>query len=71
MLLPYDSREQVTSGVLIEAVAAGEPVVATAFPHAVELLADGAGLLVGRSDPAAIASGAATGCSPSRDWPRG
>ena len=38
VVLPYDSHEQVTSGVLIEAVAAGVPVVATAFPHAVELL---------------------------------
>ena len=38
VVLPYESREQATSGVLIEAVAAGIPVVATAFPHAVELL---------------------------------
>ncbi len=38
VLLPYDSTEQVTSGVLIEAVAAGKPVIATEFPHAVELL---------------------------------
>ncbi|MBP2417278.1 glycosyltransferase [Microlunatus capsulatus] len=56
VLLPYDSREQVTSGVLIEAVAAGKPVVSTAFPHAVELLSSGAGLLVERQDPAAIAA---------------
>ena len=56
VLLPYDSAEQVTSGVLIEAVAAGKPVVATGFPHAVELLSGGAGLLVGRHDPAAIAA---------------
>ena len=55
VLLPYDSLEQVTSGVLIEAVAAGKPVVSTCFPHAVELLGDGAGLLVGRQDPAGIA----------------
>jgi glycosyltransferase involved in cell wall biosynthesis len=55
VLLPYDSREQVTSGVLIEAITAGKPVVSTAFPHAVEVLADGAGLLVGRQDPVAIA----------------
>ncbi len=55
VLLPYDSLEQVTSGVLIEAVAAGKPVVSTCFPHAVELLAGGAGLLVGRQDPAGIA----------------
>jgi polysaccharide biosynthesis protein PslF len=55
VLLPYDSREQVTSGVLIEAITAGKPVVSTAFPHAVEVLTGGAGLLVGRQDPAAIA----------------
>ncbi len=55
VLLPYDSREQVTSGVLIEAVTAGKPVVSTAFPHAVELLSSGAGLLVDRQDPGAIA----------------
>jgi glycosyltransferase involved in cell wall biosynthesis len=56
VLLPYDSPEQVTSGVLIEAVAAGKPVVATRFPHATELLAGGAGLLVPHRDPAAIAA---------------
>jgi glycosyltransferase involved in cell wall biosynthesis len=55
VLLPYDSIEQVTSGVLIEAVTAGKPVVSTSFPHAVEMLAGGAGLLVGRQDPTAIA----------------
>ena len=54
-LLPYDSLEQVTSGVLIEAVTAGRPVVSTCFPHAVELLGGGAGLLVRRQDPAGIA----------------
>jgi len=53
VLLPYDSLEQVTSGVLIEAVTAGKPVVSTCFPHAVELL--GAGLLVDRQDSAGIA----------------
>jgi glycosyltransferase involved in cell wall biosynthesis len=57
VLLPYDSTEQVTSGVLAEAVAAGRPVVSTAFPHAVELLGRGAGLLVERQDPGAIAQG--------------
>lgn len=56
VLLPYDSTEQVTSGVLIEAVAAGKPVVATEFPHARELLADGAGIVVPHRDPAAIAA---------------
>jgi glycosyltransferase involved in cell wall biosynthesis len=56
VVLPYDSLEQVTSGVLTEAVAAGIPVVATAFPHAVELLSDGRGLLVPHQDPAALAA---------------
>jgi glycosyltransferase involved in cell wall biosynthesis len=54
VLLPYDSKEQVTSGVLAEAVAAGKPVVSTRFPHAVELLSGGAGLLVPQRDPDAI-----------------
>ena len=56
VLLPYDSRDQVTSGVLVEAVTAGKPVVSTAFPHAVELLSSGAGLLVERHNPDAIAA---------------
>jgi glycosyltransferase involved in cell wall biosynthesis len=55
VVLPYDSREQVTSGVLIEAVAAGIPVVATYFPHAVELLTRGPGLLVPHQNPVALA----------------
>ena len=55
VLLPYDSREQVTSGVLVEALAAGLPVVATAFPHAVELLDRGPGFVVEHESPAAIA----------------
>jgi len=54
ILLPYDSRDQVTSGVLTEAVVAGKPVVSTSFPHAVELLSSGAGILVPQADPQAI-----------------
>ncbi|HEY0000370.1 MAG TPA: glycosyltransferase, partial [Actinoplanes sp.] len=56
VVLPYDSTEQVTSGVLIEAVAAGIPVVATAFPHAVELLTDGPGLVVPHRNPRALST---------------
>jgi glycosyltransferase involved in cell wall biosynthesis len=55
VLLPYDSTDQVTSGVLIEAVAALKPVIATRFPHAIELLGAGAGLLVAQKDSAAMA----------------
>jgi len=31
VILPYDSPDQVTSGVLVDAIAAGRPVIATAF----------------------------------------
>ncbi len=84
VLLPYDSTDQVTSGVLIEAVAAGKPVVATSFPHAVELLSSGAGTVVDHQDPTAIAdalrqvltrpevatamSAAAAGAAPELRW---
>ncbi|HZQ76001.1 MAG TPA: glycosyltransferase [Acidimicrobiia bacterium] len=56
VILPYDSPEQVTSGVLVEALAAAKPVIATGFPHAVELLRGGAGLVVPHRDPAAMAA---------------
>ncbi|HYH51573.1 MAG TPA: glycosyltransferase [Acidimicrobiia bacterium] len=56
VILPYDSREQVTSGVLVEALAAGKPVIATGFPHAVELLGGGTGLVVPHGDSAAMAA---------------
>jgi glycosyltransferase involved in cell wall biosynthesis len=56
VILPYDSPEQVTSGVLVEALAAGKPVIATGFPHAVELLRGGVGLIVPHRDPVAMAA---------------
>lgn len=56
VVLPYDSTDQAASGVLAQAVASGRPVVATAFPHAVELLGTGAGIVVDHDDPAAMAS---------------
>lgn len=55
VVLPYDSKDQVTSGVLVDAIASGRPVVATAFPHAIELLSSGAGLVVDHDDPDAMA----------------
>jgi glycosyltransferase involved in cell wall biosynthesis len=54
VVLPYDSTDQATSGVLVDAIASGRPVVATAFPHAVELLASGAGIVVDHDDPGAL-----------------
>jgi glycosyltransferase involved in cell wall biosynthesis len=56
VILPYDSREQVTSGVLVEALASGKPVIATGFPHAVEMLGGGTGLIVPHGDSAAMAA---------------
>jgi polysaccharide biosynthesis protein PslF len=55
VVIPYDTKEQVTSGVLVEALAAGKPIVATNFPHASETLRDGAGIVVDHDDPAAMA----------------
>jgi glycosyltransferase involved in cell wall biosynthesis len=55
VLLPYETREDETSEVLVEAVGAGVPVVATAFPQAVELLVDGAGRSVPHDDLAGMA----------------
>jgi len=55
VLLPYDSRDQVSSGVLVEALASGKPVVATRFPHAEELLTGGTGILVDHGDVDAMA----------------
>ena len=55
VLLPYDARHQVTSGVLVEALAAGKKVISTAFPHALELLSDGPGEVVKHESPQGIA----------------
>lgn len=55
VLLPYLSREQVVSGVLVEAIASGTPVVATSFPFAVEMLAAGSGITVPHADSESMA----------------
>lgn len=55
VVLPYQSHDQISSGVLVEALAAGRPVVATRFPHAVELLAGGAGIVTEFDDVPALA----------------
>lgn len=56
VVLPHDSTDQVTSGVLVDAMANGRPIVTTAFPHAVELLSGGAGIIVPHDDPEAMVS---------------
>ena len=54
VVLPYDSEDQITSGVLVDAISAGKPIIATGFPHAVELLCGGVGILVPHRDPVGI-----------------
>ena len=54
-LTPYRSREQIVSGALTFAVAAGCPVVSTPYFYAEDLLASGAGQLVPFGDERAMA----------------
>jgi glycosyltransferase involved in cell wall biosynthesis len=52
---PYRNREQIASGALTFAIAAGCGVVSTPFWYAQDMLASGAGRLVPFDDPAALA----------------
>jgi polysaccharide biosynthesis protein PslF len=54
VVAPYDNEDQVSSGVITEAVGIGRPVVATSFPYSRELLDRGLGLVVDH-DPDALA----------------
>jgi glycosyltransferase involved in cell wall biosynthesis len=56
VILPYDSSDQATSGVLVDAIAAGRPVIATSFPHSIEMLASGAGIVVDHCNPRALSA---------------
>ncbi len=60
VILPYDNSQQVSSGVLTEAISAGRPVVATAFPHAIEMLDGGAGIVVDHDDRTAMSQAIAS-----------
>ncbi len=51
---PYPSREQISSGTLTYALALGKAIVSTDYYYAEELLADGRGVVVPASDPAAM-----------------
>ena len=53
---PYHGREQIASGALTFAIAAGCGVVSTPYWYAQDMLASGAGRLVPFDDPAALAA---------------
>ncbi len=52
---PYPGLQQITSGTLAYAMGAGKPIVSTPYAHAVELLADGHGILVEPGSAASLA----------------
>ena len=54
-LTPYGNREQISSGALTFAIAAGCAIVSTPYWYAQDMLASGAGLLVPFRDPEALA----------------
>jgi glycosyltransferase involved in cell wall biosynthesis len=55
-ITPYHGREQIASGALTFAIAAGCGVVSTPYWYAQDMLASGAGRLVPFDEPAALAS---------------
>jgi len=55
VVLPYDSEDALVTPALIDAIAAGRPVIATDYPHAADVLQDGGGLIVPPRNAVALA----------------
>ena len=56
-LTPYRGEEQAVSGALTFALAAARPVVSTPYQYAMDVLSDGAGIIIPFGDVAAFAAG--------------
>ncbi|MEQ1701089.1 MAG: glycosyltransferase, partial [Ilumatobacteraceae bacterium] len=59
-LTPYRNADQIVSGVLTFAIAAGCPVVTTPYRYGCDMVADGAGMIVPFNDPDAFARASLT-----------
>ena len=59
VVVPYGNSDQVSSGVITEAIGAGRPIVSTRFPYSEEMV-DGASGVVVEHDPRSIADGIRT-----------
>ena len=62
VVLPYDSKDQVTSGVLVDSDRQRAAHRRHRLPHAVELLGSGAGTVVAHDDPDALVARPASSC---------
>jgi hypothetical protein len=58
VVCPYHAEEQITSGVLSNALGKGKAIISTPYLHAREVLSGGRGQLVNFNDPAGLADAA-------------
>ena len=58
LVCPYNAEEQITSGVLSNALGKGKAIISTPYLHAREVLSGGRGQMVNFNDPAGLAEAA-------------